>query len=158
MQKENPCLTCGACCAHFRVSFYWTEADPEEGGNVPPELTENLPPFRCNMIGTNQKNPRCIALTGKIGESVSCSIYENRPSPCREFGIHWEKGFLHASNEELARCNKARIAHHLPPIIMPHTYHPRVRVYTPEKTFSSPTHIHSSVLKPKKNPRGRPSA
>ncbi|MBE0930280.1 YkgJ family cysteine cluster protein, partial [Escherichia coli] len=22
MSTDNPCLTCGACCAHFRVSFY----------------------------------------------------------------------------------------------------------------------------------------
>ncbi|MBV6367487.1 YkgJ family cysteine cluster protein, partial [Pseudomonas aeruginosa] len=21
MSTDNPCLTCGACCAHFRVSF-----------------------------------------------------------------------------------------------------------------------------------------
>jgi Fe-S-cluster containining protein len=21
----NPCLSCGACCASFRVSFYWRE-------------------------------------------------------------------------------------------------------------------------------------
>ncbi|MEG6657786.1 YkgJ family cysteine cluster protein, partial [Pseudomonas aeruginosa] len=25
MSTDNPCLTCGACCAHFRVSFYWGE-------------------------------------------------------------------------------------------------------------------------------------
>ncbi|RBD09468.1 YkgJ family cysteine cluster protein, partial [Xanthomonas oryzae pv. oryzae] len=24
----HPCLTCGACCAYFRVSFHWSEADP----------------------------------------------------------------------------------------------------------------------------------
>ena len=23
----NPCITCGACCAYFRASFYWTEAE-----------------------------------------------------------------------------------------------------------------------------------
>ena len=27
----HPCLTCGACCAHFRVSFHWSEADPDQG-------------------------------------------------------------------------------------------------------------------------------
>ncbi|MDX1269447.1 MAG: YkgJ family cysteine cluster protein, partial [Oceanisphaera sp.] len=25
MSSGNPCLTCGACCAFFRVSFYWGE-------------------------------------------------------------------------------------------------------------------------------------
>ncbi|EGM7481565.1 YkgJ family cysteine cluster protein, partial [Escherichia coli] len=23
MSNLNPCMTCGACCAFFRVSFYW---------------------------------------------------------------------------------------------------------------------------------------
>ncbi|HGC1012017.1 TPA: YkgJ family cysteine cluster protein, partial [Escherichia coli] len=23
MSNPNPCITCGACCAFFRVSFYW---------------------------------------------------------------------------------------------------------------------------------------
>ncbi|EJT1381768.1 TPA: YkgJ family cysteine cluster protein, partial [Escherichia coli] len=23
MNNPNPCMTCGACCAFFRVSFYW---------------------------------------------------------------------------------------------------------------------------------------
>ncbi|WP_142908916.1 CxxCxxCC domain-containing protein, partial [Klebsiella pneumoniae] len=27
MSNLNPCMTCGACCAFFRVSFYWAEAD-----------------------------------------------------------------------------------------------------------------------------------
>ncbi|EAX0008081.1 YkgJ family cysteine cluster protein, partial [Salmonella enterica] len=25
MSVLNPCMTCGACCAYFRVSFYWAE-------------------------------------------------------------------------------------------------------------------------------------
>ncbi|HDN1328034.1 YkgJ family cysteine cluster protein, partial [Escherichia coli] len=25
MSNLNPCMTCGACCAFFRVSFYWAE-------------------------------------------------------------------------------------------------------------------------------------
>ena len=39
---SHPCLTCGACCAFFRVSFHWSEADPALGGQVPFELTESL--------------------------------------------------------------------------------------------------------------------
>ncbi|HBP8873638.1 TPA: YkgJ family cysteine cluster protein, partial [Escherichia coli] len=27
MNNPNPCMRCGACCAFFRVSFYWAEAD-----------------------------------------------------------------------------------------------------------------------------------
>ncbi|MFO5452169.1 YkgJ family cysteine cluster protein, partial [Klebsiella pneumoniae] len=25
MSEINPCMTCGACCAYFRVSFYCAE-------------------------------------------------------------------------------------------------------------------------------------
>ncbi len=31
---ENPCINCGACCAYFRVSFYWAEST--EGGRQRP--------------------------------------------------------------------------------------------------------------------------
>ncbi len=44
MSEINPCMTCGACCAYFRVSFYWAEAD-DAGGLVPSALTEPLTPF-----------------------------------------------------------------------------------------------------------------
>src|SRR5690606_40667371 len=35
---RHPCLACGACCAHFRISFHWSEAEPGLGGTVPIEL------------------------------------------------------------------------------------------------------------------------
>ncbi|ENO4720751.1 YkgJ family cysteine cluster protein, partial [Escherichia coli] len=44
MSNPNPCMTCGACCAFFRVSFYWAEAD-DAGGNVPVSLTEQISPL-----------------------------------------------------------------------------------------------------------------
>ena len=34
MSDLNPCMTCGACCIFFRVSFYWSEAD-DAGGTIP---------------------------------------------------------------------------------------------------------------------------
>lgn len=83
MSEINPCMTCGACCAYFRVSFYWAEAD-DAGGLVPSALTEPLTPFLRCMSGTNQRQNRCAALSGDIGDAVHCTIYENRPSPCRE--------------------------------------------------------------------------
>ncbi|EJF2880940.1 YkgJ family cysteine cluster protein, partial [Escherichia coli] len=47
MSNLNPCMTCGACCAFFRVSFYWAEAD-DAGGTIPARLTEQISPFhRC---------------------------------------------------------------------------------------------------------------
>jgi Fe-S-cluster containining protein len=114
--KRNPCMDCGACCAHFRISFYWGETDPERGGTVPIEMTDKLNDFRRCMQGTDQKNPRCVALAGTIGEGVACTIYENRPTPCREFGVDWTEQGLIFVDEDLARCTAARAAWGLPPV------------------------------------------
>ena len=85
MDEFNPCLDCGICCTHFRISFYWAEADDAPGGFVPAEMTEKLNhTLRC-MKGSNQVPRRCSALSGEVGRQVACSIYENRPTPCREF-------------------------------------------------------------------------
>lgn len=68
------------------------------------------------MRGTNDRNPRCVALSGTVGERVVCTIYPNTPSPCEEFGIQWVDGRATASPEELARCNAARALYGLVPI------------------------------------------
>lgn len=113
MDNFNPCLSCGVCCSHFRVSFYWAEADPFLGGLVPSELTENLNRHYLCMQGTNSQQPRCVALQGEVGQSVACSIYPNRPSPCREFPLWLADGSL---NPE---CQRIRQLHGLPPIEPP---------------------------------------
>lgn len=81
---QNICTSCGACCAYFRVSFYWAESREDSCG-VPYALTEKITPFLSCMQGTNARIARCVALKGEIGQSVLCSIYLNRPTPCREF-------------------------------------------------------------------------
>jgi Fe-S-cluster containining protein len=48
--KPHPCLTCGACCAYFRASFYWAEADDETPGWVPVEMTRKLNEHRMSLI------------------------------------------------------------------------------------------------------------
>lgn len=116
VMPTNPCLTCGACCAHFRVSFYWAEADDAPGGTVPLALTEDLGPLRRCMKGTSGRQPRCAALTGEIGRAVACAIYEQRPSPCRGFAVEWADGVLHYEETDLARCTRARAAWGLPPL------------------------------------------
>ncbi|MBD8452895.1 YkgJ family cysteine cluster protein [Serratia rubidaea] len=105
----NPCVNCGACCAYFRVSFYWAEGD-DGGGVVPSALTEPLTPFLRCMQGTNSKSPRCTALDGEIGRAVSCSIYLNRPTPCREFDASGENGLRNEA------CDRARERYGLPPL------------------------------------------
>ena len=83
---DNPCTACGACCAYYRVSFYCGELSGGSGGRVPVELTSRVSAVIACMKGTETGNGRCIALTGELGkEGISCSIYANRPTPCREF-------------------------------------------------------------------------
>lgn len=127
MWHDNPCLSCGACCAAYRVSFYWGEADPVQAGCVPVDMVEELTPFRRCMRGTNQSHPRCVALDGEIGRAVKCGIYPQRPSPCVEFGINWHPdGSLTGSKTSRKRCNEARIACSLPSLRLPlsHYKHP----------------------------------
>jgi len=104
----NPCLDCGACCAFFRASFYWTESDLAIEGGVPAELTEKLNDFRIAMRGTTGPSPRCIALMGIIGKRVHCSIYAKRASVCRDFQPAWLNG------EPNERCDRARAQWGLP--------------------------------------------
>lgn len=112
MAESNPCVTCGACCAFFRVQFYWREANPGESDHVvPADQFEDLDDrFRC-MKGTADKHrPRCVALAGRIGRDVRCSIYAHRPSPCRAFTASFSDG-VHRS-----RCDQARRGHGLKPL------------------------------------------
>lgn len=96
------CVKCGACCASFRVSFYWGESSAHEQGTVPAELTTAISPHHVCMKGTKIKPVHCIALIGEVGRDVSCSIYEQRSSTCRQF---------EAGSED---CAKARKIHGLP--------------------------------------------
>lgn len=105
----HPCLACGACCATFRVSFYWAEAE-DAGGTVPADLTVKVSPYHLAMRGTHLPVPRCVALTGTVGKDACCSIYAARPSPCREFEPAWENGQPHE------RCDRARAGFGLPPL------------------------------------------
>ena len=99
---SQECVKCGACCASFRVSFYWGETSAHEQGMVPEELTTAISPHYVCMKGTEQKPVHCIALMGVVGREVSCSIYEQRSSTCRQF---------EAGSED---CIKARKIHGLP--------------------------------------------
>jgi Fe-S-cluster containining protein len=119
--NESPCITCGACCATFRVSFYWSEAELSLGGSVPISMTEQVSPQHRCMQGTNQKAPRCVALDGAIGQRVGCTIYDLRPSPCREFGVQWQEGYFTITAEDLVRCNRARVQWGLPEIVSNHS-------------------------------------
>jgi Fe-S-cluster containining protein len=99
---SSACQNCGACCANFRVSFYWAESDDHPGGSVPARLVIPVTPYHVAMRGTERRPVRCIALQGEVGVSVGCSIYAQRSSTCRDF------------TEGSPECHGARAAHGLP--------------------------------------------
>lgn len=101
--SEHPCLSCGACCATFRVDFAVEELD-ELGGSVPAGLAVEVNGSTCRMRGTDHVPIRCAALTGQVGVKAACGIYEWRPSPCREFA------------EGSEACQRARARHQLAPL------------------------------------------
>ena len=107
---RHPCLSCGACCASFRVAFHWAEADPVLGGVVPPEHTVRWDAHRLAMRGTDRNTPRCAALIGAVGSDAHCGIYPSRPSPCRDLAPGWEHG------EPSPQCDRARQRHGLAPL------------------------------------------
>lgn len=105
----HPCQKCGACCAIFQVSFDRVEANPDHF-NVPTQMMVSISPKRNALKFINPNRKRCLALKGSLGQNVSCSIYKNRPSPCRNFKASYENG-IHQS-----RCDEARVKIGLSPL------------------------------------------
>lgn len=110
MVTSNPCMSCGACCIAFRASFYWAEGDDSMKGSIPVHLTVNMNAFQRAMRRTNSHDQHCIALSGTPGQKVICTIYEHRPSVCRNFESSWKLGIHNP------RCNKARAIFGLEPL------------------------------------------
>lgn len=109
---SNPCFECGQCCQKLRVSFYHGEIAINSGdvsgqlsaGSVPPELTVQLTSHLACMKGTETGKQGCVALSYDTEQGYRCTIYDQRPSPCREFNIFEEDGSLNPL------CNKLRKA------------------------------------------------
>lgn len=101
--RSHPCLSCGACCAAWRVDFSRHELDGH-GGRVPEGLAVEVTAETLRMRGTDHSPPRCAALVGRIGRQAHCGIYEWRPGPCRE---------LEPGSEA---CQRARRRHGLAPL------------------------------------------
>jgi Fe-S-cluster containining protein len=102
------CLSCGACCAAFRVDFHCADLASSASDGVPIELTVPLTANLARMRGTDEAPPRCIALEGEIGRSVRCTLYPQRPGPCRDFAPYAPLGMGDDA------CDRARRRHGLP--------------------------------------------
>ena len=108
--SDFACLSCGACCAAFRVDFHRADLATSETVGVPEALTVPLTATLVRMRGTDEAPPRCIALEGDVGSAVRCTLYDNRPGPCRDFAPYAPLGIGDDA------CDRARRRHGLPPL------------------------------------------
>ena len=104
----HPCLTCGACCAMWRVEFEKEHVRPR--GDTPRDLVVPVSDTHVCMAGTVGDNPRCVALEGVIGDRARCTIYPDRPYVCHHVVASWERG------ERDSSCDDARRKHGLKPL------------------------------------------
>lgn len=104
----NVCEYCGACCVSFRVDFHPAELAGGAfawGAGVPLPMTLPVTSAMVRMKGTDDAPPRCVALAGEVGVAVHCTIYDGRPSPCREFDIEHD-----ACRHARRRCGLSPLA------------------------------------------------
>jgi len=89
--KELDCQKCGACCLDQlivlmpgdKVPFHMTydkSCVSVEHNDLPDGLT---PIDHCAGLVMRNQFGRCVALNGKVGDDVSCEIYETRPAVCQ---------------------------------------------------------------------------
>lgn len=103
---DDHCTRCGACCAAFRVDFHVSELASRNGGRgVPDALTVAVTATLRRMRGTDDGPPRCVALEGEVGGAARCTIYADRPSPCRDFAPYAALGMGDEG------CDRARRKH-----------------------------------------------
>lgn len=111
MAHDNPCQSCGACCAAFRVDFHVSECAGPASGGVPADMVVPVIRQTVRMKGTDATEPRCVALVGTVGHpGVGCAIYADRPSPCQDFNPYAALGMADAA------CARARRRHGLLPL------------------------------------------
>ena len=75
--SENPCVSCGACCAY---SENWPRFSTEDDAalDLIPKALVNA-----RSSGMRCEGDRCAALSGKVGVATSCTIHAVRPEVCR---------------------------------------------------------------------------
>ncbi|TSE02500.1 YkgJ family cysteine cluster protein [Mesorhizobium intechi] len=71
------CQSCGACCSY---SAEWPRFSTEDDA-----MLERIPEkyVALDLSGMRCEGVRCSALTGEVGKSTACGIYEMRPDVCR---------------------------------------------------------------------------
>lgn len=97
-ESASPCQSCGACCAYAPDWPRFSLEDDAAIARIPAALVA------ANGSGMRWTGNRCAALSGEIGKSTACAIYDLRPDVCR------------ACRPGDAECNMARQRHGLPEI------------------------------------------
>ena len=91
VRETYDCQACGACCANpeeNRAERFRDYVEVQKGTPLAkaPALLKQYAVrnargvWHLRLVGVEQ---RCAALTGKLGERVSCAIYAERPNGCR---------------------------------------------------------------------------
>jgi Fe-S-cluster containining protein len=90
MDEELDCEACGACCVSNYDAEDYVSTTTEEAALIAAAGHERLisrgtrlPTLRTTY--DTHGNCRCAALSGVVGDSVSCTIYELRPLVCQKF-------------------------------------------------------------------------
>ncbi|RWN61578.1 MAG: YkgJ family cysteine cluster protein [Mesorhizobium sp.] len=71
------CQSCGACCSYAAEWPRFSTEDDEQLDRIPQKyVAADEAGMRCDGV-------RCSALSGEVGKSTACGIYEVRPDVCR---------------------------------------------------------------------------
>lgn len=71
------CQSCGACCSYSSEWPRFTMESDEAIDLIPAKLVSD------NGRGMRCDGERCCALSGQVGVSASCQVYDVRPDVCR---------------------------------------------------------------------------
>lgn len=83
-ERKLDCQTCGACC---RAAYHSVTVEDDDAVIAAhPELIVR----RDSYIELRRNSDRCAALLGSVASGFTCSIYSERPRPCREFELGGE--------------------------------------------------------------------
>ena len=96
-RNDHPCRACGACCRQLPVSFHENEINVSLARFVEPDHPNHVRMRRAD-------SGACAALEGTCGKFTTCTVYADRPSPCRDFEPSWEFGRANP------HCDAARIS------------------------------------------------
>ncbi|MCB9568958.1 MAG: YkgJ family cysteine cluster protein [Myxococcales bacterium] len=87
---QSECMRCGACCCNPASNAAegfagWVEVGEREPLLADERLVRRLVVRDEEGVAHRRLDPsgRCLALRGRLGVRVECTIYKIRPHPCR---------------------------------------------------------------------------